>query len=47
MKKRCYRIQVGRGSAFLISLSMAACLLNAASVFATENENVVSVQSTQ
>lgn len=47
MKKRSFRIRIGRGNVFLVSLSMAVCLLNAAKVFATENENVVSVQSVQ
>lgn len=47
MKKRSYRIRIGRGNVFWVSLSMAVCLLNAATVFATENENVVSVQSVQ
>lgn len=47
MKKRSYRIRIGRGNVFLVSLSMAVCLLNTAKVFATESENVVAVQSVQ
>ncbi len=47
MRKKSYKIRFGRGKTCLVSLSMAFCLMNTTQTFATENGNVIALQSVQ